>query len=408
MSYPAPILNLNFANSKQLVHPALTFSRASQGSYFDGSGILRYANNSVPRFDHDPLTGICRGLLVEPAVTFLDTYSEQFDNAAWTKGGCSVTANAAIAPDGTTTVDKLTEGTNTGDHVLYRSVSMTSGTPISAIFFAKSAEISEMVLAFSSAAFGGIEQQVTFNLASKSKATKAGTPTAEIVDIGSGVFLCCITATPTVSTSSNVALYLSKSGSTSYTGDGTSGLYIWGAKIYAGTGPTSYLPTVASGVTRAADVCSVDLTKLTRNGSPLWTGTEGTIVVKFYPKNMSANCVVCQIDDNTSNNRVFLLIDSGGSLRQQATINGTYYHNVVGTISYDTKNTIALSFQTSGLTCSLNGSAISTLSLSSLPTGMNNLRIGRDDAFTFTNTISSLTLYNRRIDDAYLPALSTL
>lgn len=63
MSYPAPILSLDFVNGGW--HPALAFSRASTGTLFDKSGILRAARAGVPRRDHDPLTGICKGLFPE-------------------------------------------------------------------------------------------------------------------------------------------------------------------------------------------------------------------------------------------------------------------------------------------------------------------------------------------------------
>ena len=42
------------------------------------------------------------------------TYSEQFDNAAWSKPNATITANAAVAPDGTTTADLVT-ATNAAD-----------------------------------------------------------------------------------------------------------------------------------------------------------------------------------------------------------------------------------------------------------------------------------------------------
>lgn len=51
--------------------------------------------------------------------TFL--YSQDFDNAYWTKGGVSITANSDIAPDGTQTADLFQETAGSGQHYLSRS-----------------------------------------------------------------------------------------------------------------------------------------------------------------------------------------------------------------------------------------------------------------------------------------------
>ena len=56
------------------------------------------------------------------------TYSEQFDNAAWTKGGGStITANSVTAPDGTTTADTLVLTTGSATSQIYQSVAITNG-----------------------------------------------------------------------------------------------------------------------------------------------------------------------------------------------------------------------------------------------------------------------------------------
>lgn len=47
----------------------MSFSRASDGGYFDGSGTWQVAGSGVPRFDHDPVTLMPRGLLLEEART---------------------------------------------------------------------------------------------------------------------------------------------------------------------------------------------------------------------------------------------------------------------------------------------------------------------------------------------------
>jgi len=59
------------------------------------------------------------------------TYSEQFDNAAWTKLQSSVTANSATAPDGTTTADSFIEDSSTNTHL---AVQIPSGVPANTTF----------------------------------------------------------------------------------------------------------------------------------------------------------------------------------------------------------------------------------------------------------------------------------
>lgn len=69
-----PSLNLDFANSKT-IDPRITFARASSATYFDEKGVMRTAPAGVPRIDHDPVTGDCKGLLIEEQRTRLNFVS---------------------------------------------------------------------------------------------------------------------------------------------------------------------------------------------------------------------------------------------------------------------------------------------------------------------------------------------
>ena len=68
--YPSirPTLDLNFAATKVL-DDRITFTRDGVGTYIDENGILKYASNNTPRFDHDPVTGESLGLLIEESRT---------------------------------------------------------------------------------------------------------------------------------------------------------------------------------------------------------------------------------------------------------------------------------------------------------------------------------------------------
>ena len=47
----------------------VSFTRAGSATYFDAAGVLQTALADVPRFDHNPVSGALRGLLVEPSAT---------------------------------------------------------------------------------------------------------------------------------------------------------------------------------------------------------------------------------------------------------------------------------------------------------------------------------------------------
>jgi len=70
----SPTLNLDFANSQEL-DPRITFTRGSIGTFVNKNGLIETAPANVPRFDYDPISGECRGLLIEEQRTNLVTNS---------------------------------------------------------------------------------------------------------------------------------------------------------------------------------------------------------------------------------------------------------------------------------------------------------------------------------------------
>jgi len=200
-------------------------------------------------------TAASRPLLARHPVTGkrnLLTRTEEFDNAVWSKVRSTASANSAIAPDGASTADKIVEDTTASNtHHVSTAHSFVSGMVYSYSVYAHVAERSALAMALPSATFG-VDQRVLFDLVAKTAVTQNGTPTSEIQELSGGWFRLRITATATATATSAVFAYLGSGGSIAYTGDGTSGIYIWGAQLEVGSTATPYQKvTSAQDITEA-------------------------------------------------------------------------------------------------------------------------------------------------------------
>jgi hypothetical protein len=65
------------------------------------------------------------------------TYSEQFDNAVWSKSNLTVSADAVAAPDGTVTADELIDDSTSGYHRLFRNIVNVPGVANTISVYAK-------------------------------------------------------------------------------------------------------------------------------------------------------------------------------------------------------------------------------------------------------------------------------
>jgi hypothetical protein len=234
-----------------------------------------------PRFDYDPVTLQPKGILVEEARTNLATYSEQFDNAAWTKSSSSVSANATIAPDGTLTADKLQvlDALNTQKFV-NQTIGAISTTYADTVY-AKASELSWLIIN----QYDGSDRRTWFNLSNGTVGTTAAGTTASIEAMPNGWYRC--RAVRTVGTGS-IQLVLNVTNADNvavFVGTVGQGIFIWGAQREAGAFATSYIPTVASTVTRSADVATITGSLLNQ-----WYGqSEGTWIGDWSTSNPVSN-----------------------------------------------------------------------------------------------------------------------
>jgi len=213
-------LALDFTSGNQTLDPRITFSRTTNATVTGSNGLIQYA----------PMN--------------LLTFSEQFDNAAWTKSAITITANAAVAPNGAITADKVIPTAALLFHEIWNGFTSTAGVTYAGSYFVKAGEYRFVQLLGPSAVF---TEYANFDLQNGTR-TAGTSGFGSIESIGNGWHRISI-ASSAISASSTArwSLAIVQSGASvraeSFTGDGTSGIYIWGAQLELGSTATTYNPT---------------------------------------------------------------------------------------------------------------------------------------------------------------------
>jgi hypothetical protein len=370
-------------------------------------GIVKAANNE-PRFDHDPITLACKGLLIEEGRTNLLARSEEFDNVYYTAGRASISADQTTSPTGATTADKfITDSSVVNNHRVDRSsVTLALNTVHTISVFAKASEYSGFAI--------GVDLSVPtigvqFSLSGSGSVTaQVAGHTGTIQNFGNGWFRCTATFTSSaVSSTHRVYMFLGQNGTTfTYTGDGTSGIFIWGAQLEEGSFPTSYIPTTTGSVVRSADVCSI--TGGDFNG--FYNSTAGTLLSEAMIANLVGdNRGIVQMDNGTNNTIIrnsYGLTDGG--FRSTIRANGdsqTALAMVAGTASTIQKRVIA--YEGTAFASTTNGGAVATATRT-MPTGLNAMKIGNlaEGSFYLSGHIAAIRFYKKRLPNAKIVTLT--
>ena len=405
VSGDAASLNLNFVSDGTL-DPRITFTRASTATFFNSAGVLTSAATNAPRFDYNPSTLAAQGLLIEEARTNLATYSEQFDNVAgWTPTRSSVSANATTAPTGTNVADKLVEDT-TASNTHYDQTAVITPTAATSYTFSayfKASERTQCGIGLTGA--GNSDSIVVFNLSTGAYvATVGAAPSSySITPAGSGWYRCSITWVTTSTAAMAGRVYTANASTITYTGDGTSGLFIWGAQLEAGAFPTSYIPTTTTALTRSADVASVNTL------SPWYNASASTLYTEFttpVPTSVNNSAVVVGFDDGTANNRFSnFYVSNTGAVSAIQTIAGVQSFTITGASGLTLSNIQkgAASYQAGSYAMSVNGAPPVADAFASAPPTVNTMRIGLRPSGTQANMyLRRIVYYPRRLTDLEL------
>jgi hypothetical protein len=276
-----PALDINFTRSNQL-DSRVTFSRSSNATYVGKDGYIKYANSNQPRFDYDPITGQSKGLLIEIQSSNLLLYSNGVGGTGWFDSNCTNQQNAITAPDNSQTASKIIEANTTSNHEFYQTISVTSGTYYTVSVFAKAAERDSFRIGLTTGAFGQATNVYAYLTGTGViSSITGGYTTATITAYPNSWYRVSGTFLPTTSTSMSAFLTLCANGGTtnaSYQGDGSSGLYFWGAQIEQQSFLTSLIPTTSAQATRVFETSSISGQAFNQ----IYNQNQGTLFVESY------------------------------------------------------------------------------------------------------------------------------
>ena len=360
-----------------------------------------------PRFDYDPVTLAAKGLLIEEQRTNLQTYSEDFTNAIWTSATLTIAANSTASPDGTVNADTGTR-TTTGvtENMRRATTAQAISTTYTVTVYVKAntagARLYMRNLAVDNTATTGVVQ---FNPADGTVSTTYGSTyvgKATMTAAGNGWYRCSITGTTGGTIANNFIDIGVTDGTSAVGGNAANSVFIWGAQLEAGAFATSYIPTVASQVTRTADSCAI----VAPNFSPWYNQSEGTFVVEADGPAIGTQ-ILTQADDNTANNRITARFSAATSAMVVVTAASGVVALSQGLVVANTPAKVAIAYKQNDCALSFNGTAPALDTLATMPT-VSRLGIGTNasNLEALNGHIRSIRYYPTRLTNAQLQALT--
>jgi hypothetical protein len=379
----------------------------------EGSSALTYRKTvdrlDIPRIDYTD--GGCPSILLEPLRTNLVKRSQEFDNTSFQKNVSSVSANTTTAPDGTLTADTWTGNGTSSTHYLAQVVAQsTSGVAYTQSVFAKKGT-NDFIQIVGTISIYDANSYANFDLENGVVGTIGSSATATITDFGNGWYRCTMTATATATAIGNgFLLWLINSATSTRveTNSLATSVHLWGAQLEAGSYPTSYIPTVASTVTRNAD-------EISKTGiSDLLNPSEGTFYAEISALANDLTARILSLSDGTGDNTVQIRFSNASNqIRLDIYGQSGSYRSTVTVLDITENHKVLIKWGPSGIFGFIDGDKY-TLTLASgtgsgIPTALDRIKFSAFyGGVLFYGKCKGVQIYKTALSDPQCQALTTL
>lgn len=402
-----PALDLDFRQGT--LDSRIAYSGGANGTFFDSAGVLQTSGTDAVRFDHDPVTLVPLGILIEEARTNLSLQSEEFfSDPIWFKSPTllnEVDSNTAVAPDGTTTMDTLRD-LNLASVTSFRqniTVANDSLFHTFSIFILKDNDETRFPRIQLGYQLGAI-RAAAYWINTKTGATflqGAGTVTVE--DHGLYWRMSCALDNNTTGNTKLVLVVEAAAGTVFGTiAVGATGeVTVWGAQLEKTSLATSYIKTTTAPSPRTADLVPM-------SDVSWYNAAEGTFFVEANDGGTVAGAFarLIELNDGADSDRLIMDIANGkprifvddGSITQAA------LSAAIGVPRGETFRA-AGAYKLNDVAVTSGGATVTTDSVAIMPDPTNfSFIIGSNRAATrfWNGHIARITYWNRRLPDERL------
>ena len=300
-----------------------TFTRGSVATRINAQGLIENVASGQSRLNYPLIDGVQKGCphhILEPARTNIFTYSEQLNNSDWIKDDITVTSNLIISPTGSLNADKIVENTSSSVHSIAQSKGGAGVFTYTSSVFAKTSNNDRYLQIWIGNTINAAVW-VRFDLDNGIitqdngiSGTGYSINSSKIEYYGNGWYRCSFSVNKINTTGTNTVQFRLSQISTGaesnvYTGNGTSGVYLWGAQLEVGSYTTSYIPTngESGGVTRSAE------TATGAGNSTTFNDSEGVLMAEISALANDLTNRYISISDGTANNRILIRYIAGFS-----------------------------------------------------------------------------------------------
>jgi hypothetical protein len=389
-----PRLALDFTTAS--LDPRVTFTRSGNtATVVNSSGFITAINANLPRFDFNPVTLACNGLLIEESRTNSILYSNDLSQvSAWTISTATLTPNAVVSPDGTQNAATISAAAQNPLAAQFYTIPADAATYCISMYVKYVSGSKNFRLRCALTNGTAVATNIAFNAETGAFVSSSAGAVYTITNAGNGWFRVTLLATNnSTNTRLNFQIYSGNDATV------TNSMAVYGCQSEVGAFATSYIPTTTIALTRNRD----NVVMTGTNFSDWFSSAAGTFMVGWTQGGYATTSAS------------FILECVGGLRSPQQTFGIRFYGQNGSNVALAGAPTVGATYKVgigytngAGERVAINGGAVSTngTNYTTAPTSLTLGFSTISNNFAMNGWVRQLNWYQQQLTNAEISAIS--